>query len=82
MGNDIYQSLREIALNTDEIPLGVGHNCHIEHAILDKDCRIGNNVVIKGGDHLPDTETSEYVIRDGVVVVKKGGTIPEGTRIM
>ena len=81
MGNDIYQSLREIAQHTDEIPLGVGHNCHIEHAILDKDCRIGNNVVIKGGDHLPDMEADDYVIRDGVVVVKKGGVIPAGTQI-
>ena len=82
MGNDSYQTLEEIALNTDEIPMGVGHYCHIEHAILDKDCRIGNNVVIKGGDHLPDMDTDEYVVRDGVVVVKKGAVIPEGARIM
>jgi glucose-1-phosphate adenylyltransferase len=82
MGNDIYQTLQEIAVNAEDIPLGVGHYCHIEHAILDKDCRIGNNVVIKGGAHLPDVDTAEFVIRDGVVVVKKGATIPEGTRIM
>ncbi|MBP6826590.1 MAG: glucose-1-phosphate adenylyltransferase [Saprospiraceae bacterium] len=82
MGNDSYQTLQQIALNTDEIPMGVGHYCHIEHAILDKDCRIGNNVVIKGGDHLPDIDADGYCIRDGVVVVKKGAVIPEGTRIM
>jgi len=82
MGNDSYQTLEEIALNSDETPMGVGHYCHIEHAILDKDCRIGNNVVIKGGDHLPDIDTDEYCIRDGVVVVKKGAVIPEGARIM
>lgn len=82
MGNDVYQTLQEIATHQDDIPLGVGHYCHIEHAILDKDCRIGNNVVIKGGDHLPDYDGEGYVIRDGVVVVKKGGVIPEGSRIM
>jgi glucose-1-phosphate adenylyltransferase len=82
MGNDFYQTLQEIARHKDDIPMGVGHYCHIEHAILDKDCRIGNNVVIKGGDHLPDTDAESYVIRDGIVVVKKGGVIPEGTRIM
>jgi len=82
MGNDSYQTLQEIALDENQIPMGVGHYCHIEHAILDKDCRIGNNVVIKGGDHLPDTDTDNYCIRDGVVVVKKGGVIPEGARIM
>lgn len=82
MGNDYYQTLEEIASQSDMIPMGVGNYCHIEHAILDKDCRIGNNVVIKGGTHLADTETPEYVIRDGVVVVKKGAVIAEGTRIM
>lgn len=82
MGNDSYQTLEEMVVNSDEIPLGVGHYCHIEYAILDKDCRIGNNVVIKGGDHLPDTDTPAYTIRDGIVVVKKGAVIPEGTRIM
>ncbi|MCC7245971.1 MAG: glucose-1-phosphate adenylyltransferase [Saprospiraceae bacterium] len=82
MGNDVYQTLQEIATQEEDIPLGVGHYCHIEHAILDKDCRIGNNVVIKGGPHLEDMDTSEFCIRDGVVVVKKGGVIPEGTRIM
>jgi len=82
MGNDVYQTLQEIANSNDDIPLGVGHYCHIEHAILDKDCRIGNNVIIKGGTHLPDVTNDEFVIRDGVVVVKKGAMIPEGTRIM
>ncbi len=82
MGNDTYQTLQEIAVNNDMIPMGVGHYCHIEHAILDKDCRIGNNVVIKGGDHLPDIDTDSYCVRDGVVVVKKGAVIPEGSRIM
>jgi len=82
MGNDFYQTLDDIANNPDQIPMGVGHYCHIEHAILDKDCRVGNNVVIKGGDHLEDIDTPNYCIRDGVVVVKKGASIEEGTRIM
>jgi len=82
MGNDSYQTLEEIADRPDEVPMGVGHYCHIEHAILDKDCRIGNNVVIKGGDHLADMDDPNYCIRDGVVVVRKGGVIAEGTRIM
>ena len=82
MGNDYYQTLQDIALNQDEIPMGVGHSCHIEHAILDKDCRIGSNVVIKGGEHLEDVETDTYAVRDGIVVIKKGAVLPSGTRIM
>ena len=82
MGNDIYQTLQEIANSSEDIPLGIGHNCQIQHAILDKDCKIGNNVVIKGGPHLPDMNTDEFVVRDGVVVIKKNAVIPEGTRLM
>lgn len=82
MGNDYYQTLQEIALNPDQAPMGVGHNTHIEHAILDKDCRVGNNVVIKGGSHLPDMDTETYCVRDGIIVVKKSAIIPDGTRIM
>jgi glucose-1-phosphate adenylyltransferase len=83
MGADGYQTLAEIAQRgPEEVPVGVGHYCHIEHAILDKDCCVGNNVTIKGGDHLADLETPAYTIKDGIVVVKKGATIPDGTRIM
>ena len=81
MGNDNFQSLQEIVSNPNQIPLGIGENCHIEHCILDKDCMIGPNVIIHGGAHLPDMDMPAYVVRDGVVVVKKGGIIPEGTRI-
>jgi glucose-1-phosphate adenylyltransferase len=82
MGNDSYETLEQIAQNPDTPPMGIGNYCHIEMAILDKDCRIGNNVTIKGGDHLQDTDAPEYVIRDGIVVVKKGAIIQDGTRIM
>ena len=67
MGNDYYQTLEEIVLKKDEIPMGIGKSCHIEHAIIDKDCRIGNHVTIMGGDELLDEETDQYCIVDGIV---------------
>lgn len=82
MGNDHFQSLQEIAKNPDLPPMGIGHYCHIERAIVDKDCRIGNNVVIKGHNGLPDGNYDGFCVRDGIVVVKKGAHIEEGTRIM
>jgi len=81
MGNDYYQTLEEIVLKKDEIPMGIGKSCHIEHAIIDKDCRIGNHVIIMGGDELPDEETEHYCIVDGIVVIKKRAVIPSGSRI-
>lgn len=80
MGNDYFQQLEEVVKDKD-IPMGVGRHCIIERAILDKDCRIGNNVVIRGGEGLEDTETDQYCIRDGIVVVKKRAIIPHNARI-
>jgi glucose-1-phosphate adenylyltransferase len=61
--------------------MGIGSHCIIEYAIIDKNCRIGNNVVIRGNPALPDQETDTYCIVDGIVVLKKGVVIPSGSRI-
>ncbi len=83
MGADSYQTLDEIDTCTKEgIPcVGIGDNCNISSAIIEKNCCIGNDVTIKGGDHLEDTETDTYVIRDGIIVIKNSVTIPNGTTI-
>ena len=57
---------------------GIGDNCFIKNAIVDKNCRIGNNVRINGGTHLADTDHHLYVVKDGIVVVKKGAVVPDG----
>ena len=79
MGNDYFETIEEIV--GEAIPLGIGPNCYIENAIIDKNCRIGKNVIIRGDDSLPNTETDTFCIRDGIVVVKKGATITDGTKI-
>lgn len=78
MGSDYYESLEEIAQYNIDILMGVGENCVINNAILDKNCRIGDNVTIKGGAHLQDVETEKYVVKEGIVVVKKGAVLPKG----
>ena len=83
MGNDFYETLAEIEYNLQKgIPkLGIGDNCHLKNVIVDKDCRIGNNVTINGGPHLADADHSLYTIKDGIVVVKKGCVIEDGFTI-
>lgn len=78
MGCDYYESLDEIARERIEILMGVGERCYIKNAIIDKNCRIGDDVRINGGRHLENMETNEYVIKDGIVVIKKGAVIPRG----
>lgn len=83
MGSDHYQTLEEI--QRDQVAgkplLGIGDRCYINNAILDKNCRIGNDVRINGGSHLQEGDYGSYVVKDGVVVVKKGVIIPNGTVI-
>lgn len=81
MGNDYYESIEKVQANKIDNPLGIGDRCHINNCIIDKNCRIGDDVRINGGNHLKDTETDSYLIKDGIVVIKKGATIPKGTVI-
>jgi len=58
--------------------IGIGAHCKIENAIIDKNARIGNNVVISP-DGKPDTVDHElYYIRDGIVIIPKKTIIPHG----
>ncbi len=77
MGSDYYQSIEEI-LDKKVVSMGIGKRCFIKNAILDKNCCIGNDVRINGGKHLKDCETDTYVVRDGIVVIKKEAVIPNG----
>lgn len=83
MGADFYQNAELIEENQSEgIPnIGVGRYCYIEYAILDKNCRIGDNVRVIGGKHLPDGDFPTYSVKDGIIVVKKDAVIPDGTVI-
>lgn len=83
MGADYYQSTEDIVKNDEVgIPnLGIGKFCYIERAILDKNCKIGNNVRIIGGKHLPDGDFPTHSIKDGIIVIKKNAVIPAGTFI-
>lgn len=83
MGSDHYQTLEEIqeATAIGKPLLGIGDRCYINNAIVDKNCRIGNDVRINGGSHLAEGDYGLYVVKDGIVVIKKGATIANGTVI-
>ncbi len=81
MGNDYFETLDEIMQSSHKRPMGIGRNCQVEKAIIDKNCRVGNNVTIRGSVALENTETDTYCIRDGIVVLKKGAYIPDGSSI-
>jgi len=83
MGSDRYQTLEEIQEETNKgnSLIGIGDRCYINNAIIDKNCRIGNDVKINGGEHLEDGDFELYAVKDGIVVIKKGVVLPSGTVI-
>ncbi len=85
MGSDFYESYEErIALrNGGGIPLGVGKGTTVKRAILDKNARIGDNVTIVNKDNVEEADRADqgFYIRNGIVVIVKNATIPDGTII-
>jgi len=80
MGNDFYETIEEMEVNKKKgLPMiGIGERCYIKDAIIDKNCRIGNDVRINGGKHLVNTDHSLYAVKDGIIVVKKMAVLPDG----
>jgi glucose-1-phosphate adenylyltransferase len=83
MGADYYETDGELLENRqlDRPDIGIGAGSVIHRAILDKNARIGRNVHIRNIANRPDMETDNWVARDGIVIVPKGGVIPDGTVI-
>ena len=64
-----------------DIPLGIGPDCHVEGAILDKNARLGRGVVILPFPRGTELDRETWFVRDGIVVIPKSTTFPPGTRI-
>ena len=80
MGIDFYETIEEIEHDKSHgLPsVGIGNRCYIRNAIVDKNCRIGDDVRINGGAHLENTDHSLYTVKDGIIVIKKGAVLPNG----
>jgi len=76
MGADYYTS------EQPGLPaIGIGPDCHIEGAIIDKNARLGMNVVIRPFPCGTEINTDNWSVQDGIVVVPKNSVVPSGTRI-
>lgn len=63
------------------LPIGIGKNCLIEGAIIDKNARIGENVVIRPFPADVEIEEANWVVKDGIVVIPKSTVLHPGTTI-
>jgi glucose-1-phosphate adenylyltransferase len=59
-------------------PIGIGRNARIENAIIDRNARIGDNVVLSPAGKPEYLDHEHCYIRDGIVIVPRNGVIPHG----
>ncbi|HEV2851697.1 MAG TPA: glucose-1-phosphate adenylyltransferase [Thermoanaerobaculia bacterium] len=78
MGTSSWETLPP---GSDQIPIGIGMDCHIKNAIIDFDTRIGDGSKLINADGVQHADADNYCIRDGIIVVPKGAVIPPGTVI-
>ena len=83
LGSDYYESADSIAEHEEvgQPRIGIGTNTRIENAIIDKNARIGDNVVISPAGKPENVDHPMYFIRDGIVIIPKNGVVPHGTVI-
>jgi glucose-1-phosphate adenylyltransferase len=82
MGSDEYETPDQLAANVsnNRPHLGLGKGCRVKGAIIDKNARIGDNTVLDAeGKADGEYVDGAVVIRDGVLVVRKGAVLPAGT---
>jgi glucose-1-phosphate adenylyltransferase len=76
MGADYFEQDRP--LDSTQPAIGIGRNCVIDRAIIDKNARIADGVVITPEGKPTDFDGDNYFIRDGIVIVPKNAVIPVG----
>jgi glucose-1-phosphate adenylyltransferase len=85
MGADFFESFDELQSNVARgVPhIGIGENTIIRRAIVDKNARIGKNVrlINKHGIETQDDDSSNFHIREGIIIIPKNAIIPDGTEI-
>lgn len=80
MGGDYFEASAPQA-SAGAPPIGIGRNCVIDRAIIDKNARIGDGVVITPEGKDKNVDGPNYFIRDGIIVVPKDAVIPAGVWI-
>lgn len=83
MGNARYETIEERNKNREQgTPnLGIGNNCIIRNAIIDMDCKIGNNVHLINKDNQTFADGEDWAIREGIIIIPKGSILRDFTVI-
>ncbi len=83
MGSDVYETDDERHANSacGKPDIGIGAGARIIGSIVDKNCRIGDRVEIENAENVMERDWPELCyIRDGIMVIPKDTTVPDGWR--
>ncbi|CAK9318615.1 unnamed protein product [Citrullus colocynthis] len=82
LGADYYETEEEVAslLAEGRVPIGIGENTKIKDCIIDKNARIGKNVVIANSEGVQEADRSSegFYIRSGITIILKNAVIEDG----
>jgi glucose-1-phosphate adenylyltransferase len=78
LGADSYGTFDKKGLG---VPVGIGQNCIIKNAIIDKDCYIGNDVKLINKEKHENYQDDYVHIVEGIIIVPRRGVIPNGYEI-
>ncbi|XP_027338894.1 glucose-1-phosphate adenylyltransferase large subunit 1, chloroplastic-like isoform X2 [Abrus precatorius] len=82
LGADFYETDTEVAalLSEGRVPIGIGENTKIKDCIIDKNARIGKNVVVANSEGIQEADRSSqgFYIRSGITIVLKNAVIEDG----
>ena len=83
MGADLYESREDLGRNRERgLPdIGIGRDCEIRNAIIDKNARIGHGVRLVNAAGVAAASAESHSIVDGIIVVPKDAVIPDGAVI-
>jgi glucose-1-phosphate adenylyltransferase len=81
MGADYFEEDAVRASNAARgLPdIGIGEDCFLERAIVDKNARIGPRCVLRGAPGRADDEGPGWALRDGIVIIEKNAVLAAGT---
>ncbi len=62
------------------VPIGIGRDVELDRVIVDKNAHIGDGVSLTNAAGVEEADGDGFHIREGIIVVPKGATVPPGTR--
>ncbi|OGQ84513.1 MAG: glucose-1-phosphate adenylyltransferase [Deltaproteobacteria bacterium RIFOXYA12_FULL_58_15] len=78
-GADFYEASAQPEAGRPRI--GIGKDCRLERTIVDKNARIGDEVIIRDHHDAADADGANHYVRDGIVVIPKDAVVRSGTVI-